>query len=75
MKADKSLLSKRNFSSGIVGMVIDDKKQKVIHSRYPTNKKSDQVPTKSNIGDINLRSNVNIEREQIMDRNNYYNNN
>ena len=67
-KAPKDYTAEKN-------MVIDDKKQKVIHSRYPTNKKSDQVPTKSNIGDINLRSNVNIEREQIMDRNNYYNNN
>ena len=32
MKAEKSLLKKRNFSSGIVGMVIDDKKnQKIIN--------------------------------------------
>ena len=67
-KAPKDYTAEKN-------MVIDDKKEKIIHSRYPTNKKSDQVPTKSNIGDINLRSNVNIEREQIMDRNNYYNNN
>ena len=67
-KAPKDYTAEKN-------MVIDDKKEKTIHSRYPTNKKSDQVPTKSNIGDINLRSNTNIEREQIMDRNNYYNNN
>lgn len=30
MKAEKSLLRKRNFSSGIVGMVIDDKKNEKI---------------------------------------------
>ena len=56
-------------------MIIDDKKEKSIQSRYPTNRKHDEAPTKSNIGDINLRSNNNIERNQIMDRNNYYNNN
>ena len=56
-------------------MTIDEKKEKSIHSRYPTNRKHDEAPTKSNIGNINLRSNNNIERNQIMDRNNYYNNN
>ena len=56
-------------------MTIDDKKEKSIQSRYPTNRKHDEAPSKSNIGDINLRSNNNIERNQIMDRNNYYNNN
>ena len=50
-KAPKDYTAEKN-------MVIDDKKEKIIHSRYPTNKKSDQLPTKSNIGDINLRSNV-----------------
>tara|TARA_B100001248_G_scaffold34134_1_gene21905 strand:- start:438 stop:3170 length:2733 start_codon:yes stop_codon:yes gene_type:complete len=56
-------------------MIIDEKKEKTIHSRYPTNRKHDEAPTKSNIGNINLKSNNNIERNQIMDRNNYYNNN
>ena len=56
-------------------MTIDQKKEKSIHSRNPTNRKHNELPTKSNIGNINLRSNNNIERTQIMDRNNYYNNN
>ena len=56
-------------------MIIDEKKEKTIHSRYPTNRKHNEAPTKSNIGNINLKSNNNIERNQIMDRNNYYNNN
>ena len=56
-------------------MTIDEKKEKSIHSRYPTNRKHNEAPTKSNIGNINLKSNYNIERNQIMDRNNYYNNN
>jgi len=56
-------------------MTIDQKKEKSIQSRNPTNRKHNELPTKSNIGNINLRSNNNIERKQIMDTNNYYNNN
>jgi hypothetical protein len=56
-------------------MTIDQKREKIIQSRNPTDRKHNELPTKSNIGNINLRSNNNIERKQIMDRNNYYNNN
>ena len=67
-KAPKDYTSEKN-------MVIDEKKEKTIYLRNPTDRKHDVLPSKSNIGDINLRSNNNIERSQIMDRNNYYNNN
>ena len=67
-KAPKDYTAEKN-------MVIDEKKEKTIYSRNPTNRKYDELPTKSNIGDINLRSTNNIERNQIIDRNNYYNNN
>ena len=47
MKADKSLLSKRNFSSGIVGMVIDDKKnQKIINEWAKFSRNKDVIAPK-----------------------------
>lgn len=56
-------------------MIIDEKKEKTINSRYPTNRKHNELPSKSNIGDINLRDNNNIERSNIMNTNNHFNNN
>lgn len=47
MKAEKSLLRKRNFSSGIVGMVIDDKKnQKIIDEWAKFSKNKDVIAPK-----------------------------
>lgn len=47
MKAEKSLLRKRNFSSGIVGMVIDDKKnQKVIDEWAKFSRNKDVIAPK-----------------------------
>lgn len=47
MKAEKNLLRKRNFSSGIVGMVIDDKKnQKIIDEWAKFSKNKDVIAPK-----------------------------
>ena len=46
MKAEKSLLRKRNFSSGIVGMVIDKKNQKIIDEWAKFSRNKDVIAPK-----------------------------
>jgi hypothetical protein len=57
-------------------MEFDDRKETAIQSRNPTNRKHDTIPTTAtNLGDMHLRDNLNIERSPLIDRVNYHSNN
>lgn len=54
---------------------LDDRKEISIQNREPTNRKHDIIPTSNtNLGNVDLRDPVNILRNPIMNRTNYYSN-
>ena len=55
---------------------LDDKKEISIQNREPTNRKHNIIPSSNtNLGNIDLKDTVNILRNPIMNRTNYYSNN
>jgi len=57
-------------------MQLDDRKETAIKSRYPTDRKYDVIPsTETNVGNLNLRNPINIERTPIINRSNSHSNN
>ena len=55
---------------------LDDRKEISIQNREPTNRNHDVIPTSNtNLGNVDLREPINILRNPIMNRTNYYSNN
>ena len=55
---------------------LDDRKEISIQNREPTNRKHNVIPTSNtNLGDVDLKDTVNILRNPIMNRTNYFSNN
>ena len=65
----------RDYSAA-KNMEMDDRKEISIQNRDPTNRKHDVIPTTgTNLGNVDLKENVNILRTPVMDRSNYHSNN
>jgi len=57
-------------------MELDDRKEISIQSRIPTDRKHDVIPTTlTNLGDMHLRENFDINRAPLIDRSNSHSNN
>ena len=65
----------RDYSAA-KNMEMDDRKEIAIQNRDPTNRKHDVIPTsKTNLGNFELKENINVHRTPIMDRTNNHSNN
>jgi len=55
---------------------LDERKEILIKNREPTNRKYDAIPTKDiNMNNVHLKDSINILRNPIMNRTDYYSNN
>ena len=65
----------RDYSAA-KNMEMDDRKEIAIQNREPTNRKHDVIPTtRTNLGNVDLKENINVLRTPVMDRSNYHSNN
>jgi len=65
----------RDYSAA-KNMEMDDRKEIAIKNRDPTNRKHDVIPTSgTNLGNVDLKENINVLRTPVMDRSNYHSNN